>query len=305
MSELQFDVIQNAGSIEMDTAELESQLSKKMEEYKTKQFTEDSKKEGKDDLAILRKLKKAVGDRDREVKKQHMKPYDDFHEKVNRLISLIDEPIQIIDGQLKVYEENRVNERKKDIQGIYDSFVDDVLEDYIPLEVIYGSKWTNATTTLKSIKAEIEEIAKKTSEDISAISAMKSDVTDKALNLYMNNHNLACAIAYINDYETSKVKILKQQQEEQEKQAERQRQAEIERIRHEERIRIREEERIRNEAKIQAVTEIKEINEQEAAPLSSRESVKVIYTIVATPDEITEIEMAFNSLGVYFERKDV
>lgn len=37
----------------------------------------------------------------------------------------------------------------------------------------------------------------------------------------------------------------------------------------------------------------------------SRGTTKVIYTVVATPDEIQEIEMAFNSLGIYFERKDV
>lgn len=305
MSELQFDVVQIAGSIEMNSAELESQLSATMQEYKTKQFTEDSKKEGKEDLAWLRKLKKAVSDRDREVKKQFMKPYDDFHSAVTRLIALIDEPILLIDNQLKEFEDKRVQERKKEIQDAYNSLVDEALTDYIPLDVIYGDKWNNATTTMKSIRTEIEDVSKTTMDDISVISAMRSDATEKALNLYMNNRNLAYAIKYINDYETNKAAILKKQLEDQEKQAEMQRQAEIERIRHEERNRIREEERIRNEAKIQAVTEIKEINEQEAAPLSSRESVKVIYTIVATPDEITEIEMALNSLGVYFERKDV
>lgn len=305
MSELQFDVVQSAGSIEMDSAELESQLSVKMEEYKTKQFTEDSKKEGKEDLAGLRKLKKAVIDRDREVKKQFMKPYDDFHAAVTRLIALIDEPILLIDNQLKEFEDKRVQERKKDIQDAYNSIVDEALTDYIPLDVIYGDKWNNATTTMKSIRTEIEGVAKKTGDDITVISAMNSEVSEKALNLYMNNRNLASAIKYINDYEVNKANILKKQQEDQEKQAERQRQAEIERIRLEERRRIQEEERIRNESKIQAVTEIKTIDEQEAAPLSSKESLKVIYTIVATPDEITEIEMALNSLGVYFERKDV
>ncbi|MGC4020392.1 MAG: DUF1351 domain-containing protein [Muricomes sp.] len=119
----------------------------------------------------------------------------------------------------------------------------------MPLEVIYGSKWTNATTAMKSIKEEIEEIAKKTSDDIAVISSMTSDVTGKALNLYMNNRYLAGAIKYINDYETTKAAILKEQQEEQEKQAERQRQAEIERVRQDERLRIQKEEQIQNENK--------------------------------------------------------
>ena len=63
--------------------------------------------------------------------------------------------------------------------------------------------------------------------------------------------------------------------------------------------------KIREEAKREVVEEIKNVNQTEAAPLSSRDSIKVIYTVVATPDEIKEIEMALDSLGVYFERKDV
>ena len=305
MSELQFDVIQNPGVIKMNSEELESQLAATMADYKEKEFSEETKQEGKKDLASLRKLKKSVSDRDREVKQQFMKPYDEFHTGVLRLIGLIDEPIGLIDGQIKEIEERRIKERREDIQKAYSDIVENELEDYIPLEVIYGSKWTNATTTIKSVREEIEEIAKKTRDEIAVISAMQSDMTEKALNMYMSNRSLSGAIQYINNYEASKAEILRKQQEEQTKKAEAERQAEIERIRFEERQRIREEERIRNEAKREAVSEIKKVDEIEAAPLSSAESLKVIYTVVATPDEIQEIEMAFNSLGVYFERKDV
>jgi virulence-associated protein VapD len=305
MSELQFNVVQNPGVIKMNSAELETQLAEKMAEYKGKEFSEETKPEGKKDLANLRKLKKSVSDRDKDIKQQFMKPYDDFHTGVLRLIGLIDEPIGLIDGQIKEIEERRIKERREDIQKAYSDIVEEGLEDYIPLEVIYGSKWTNAGTTMKSIREEIEEIAKKTRDEIAVISSMNSDVTEKALNMYMSNRSLSGAIQYINNYEASKAEILRKQQEEQARKAEADRQAEIERIRFEERQRIREEERIRNEAKQEVVSEIAKVDEVEAAPLSSAESLKVIYTVVATPDEIKEIEMAFNSLGVYFERKDV
>jgi len=39
--------------------------------------------------------------------------------------------------------------------------------------------------------------------------------------------------------------------------------------------------------------------------LSSEESKKVIYTVVATEEELKDIEQAMTSFGVYFERKDV
>ena len=305
MSELQFNVMQNPGVIKMNSAELETQLAEKMSEYKGKKFTEETKKEGKKDLANLRKLKKSVSARDSEVKEQFMKPYNDFHTGVLRLIGLIDEPIGVIDGQIKSIEEKRIKERRADIQKAYSDIVGKEIEDYIPLEIIYGSSWTNAGTTMKSIREEVEEMAKKTKDEIAVISAMKSDVTEKALNMYMSNRSLSGAIQYINNYEASKAEILRKQQEEQARKAEADRQAEIERIRFEERQRIREEERIRNEARKEVVSEITKVDEVEAAPLSSVKSLKVVYTVVATPDEIKEIEMAFNSLGVYFERKDV
>ena len=80
---------------------------------------------------------------------------------------------------------------------------------------------------------------------------------------------------------------------------------EIEKIRREERARIAEEERIRNEAKREAVEEIKTVDEAAAAPLTEKHSMKVLYVVVGTMEELQEVEMAFNSWGLYYERKDV
>ena len=134
---------------------------------------------------------------------------------------------------------------------------------------------------------------------------MGSDKVQAALALYMANRNLAAAVKYISDYEAKKKEILAQQERREAERAEALRREEIEKIRREERARIAEEERIRNEAKREAVEEIKTVDEAAAAPLAGNQSMKVVYTVVATQEEIQEIEMAFNSLGIYFERKDV
>ena len=121
----------------------------------------------------------------------------------------------------------------------------------------------------------------------------------------MSTRNLAAAIKFINDYEARKSEILERQAKEKEEREAALKQEEIERIRREERARIAAEERIRQDAKKEAVEELKTVDEQAARPLSSADSKKVIYTVVATDDELQEIEMALTSLGVYFERKDV
>lgn len=305
MSNLKFDVVQTAGIINVDFESIESQLSEKMDEYNGLVFTEDKKKDAKADLAELRKYRKAVNDRKSEVKKAYMEPYNQFEAKVKKLIELIDEPINYIDGQVKEFEEKRIREKKAEIKKIYDEIVPEDLQDYIPLECIYGTKWDNASTTMKSIKQEIYDSVSKAESDISVIKGMNSDKTEDALNLYMSTRNLAAAIKFINDYEARKREILERQAKEKEKREAALKQEEIDRIRREERERIAAEERIRQDAKKEAVEELKTVDEQAARPLSSADSKKVIYTVVATDDELHEIEMALTSLGVYFERKDV
>lgn len=305
MNDLSFDIIQKPGTIHMNVEPLKEQLREKMEEYASKVFAEEDKKDAKDDLAFLRSIKKAVNERRIEVKKEYMKPCDLFEKEVAELIYLIDGPIGLINGQVKEFEEKRIREKNAEIQKIYDELVEDELQDYIPLECIYSTKWGNAGTTLKSIRREIESVVVKTSAEINAIKAINSDKKEAALNIYMATRNLPAAMKCIADYEKQKDEILKKQETEQAERAERERQKEIERIRKEERERIRSEEKIRLDAEKSAIETLKTVDEDAAAPLSTKESRKVIYTVVATPDELQEIEMAFTSLGVYFERKDV
>lgn len=305
MQNLELSVTQQMGVITGNFDAIKSQLESEMEEYKDKTFTEETKKKAKEDLADLRKLKKNVNARKLEVKKAYMKPYDDFEEKVKELICVIDEPIGLIDGQVKEFEEKRIIERKAAIEDLYDETVEEELRDYIPLERIYGDKWTNATTTMKSIREEINLKVMQTRQDITTIKAMKSEKEEEALHLYMNNNNLAHSIQFLTRYEQEKAEILKRREKEEQERRERELEAERERVREEERKRIREEERLKEEAAKEAIADLKAVDEEKAADLSSSDSKRVIYTVVATDAELEEIEMALTSLGVYFERKDV
>lgn len=239
------------------------------------------------------------------MKNEYMEPYTQFEDGVKELIGLIDEPIRLIDGQIKEFEENRVRQKRAEIEAAYEELVSEELKDYIPLECIYGSKWNNAGTTMKSIRQEIRLEAEKTRGEIAVISNMQSDKVQDALNLYMANRSLSSAIKYITDYEARKAEILAAQKEEAARKEERMRLEEIDRIRREERERIAEEERIRNQARQEAVEEIKTVDDAAAAPLACEASRKVVYTVVATPEELEEIETALTSLGIYYERKDV
>ena len=57
-----------------------------------------------------------------------MKPYEAFEKRAKELIALYDEPAQILDSQLREFEENRKEQKRQEIQVIYDAAKGD-LED--------------------------------------------------------------------------------------------------------------------------------------------------------------------------------
>lgn len=302
---LELSMIPKSGVISTNFEEIKEKLEKEMSTYKTMRVTVDNKKEAKEDMADLRKLKKKLNDRKKEVKEEYMKPYLEVEDGVKQIISIIDGAINFLDGQVAELEEQRVLERKTEITKVYDELVEEELLDYMPLERIWNDKWTNATTTMKSIREDINGFVTKVRTDIATIKAMQSDKTERALYYYMETNDLASSIQMITRYEQEKANILKKKEQEEQERRERELEKERERVREEERRRIREEEEIKAEAAKKAISQVKTVDEEKAAELATEDSKTVVFTVKATDEELEEIEMALTSLGVYFERKDV
>lgn len=325
MTDLQVVVKQKAGVIEWNYEELKAALQERMDLYKDAVVTEEGKNLAKKEVAALRNMKKAIDEKRKDVKKQCLEPYDEFNAKVMALMTIIDEPISLIDSQVKAFDEKRREQRRLAIREIYGEVAGD-MDEYLSLERIYNSKWENATTSIKSIREDIEKIVADTKAAVLVISSMQSDAVPKALDMYKHDLNMAAAVAYVNDYEKQKAEILQMEEQRRQEKAEKKHLAEIERVRQEERQRIEEEERIRQEERQKAADEIRA--KQEAAeagfivpedpmpgafekddqadtlPFVQPDTITVYYKIVASPEELQQVETMLNSFGVLFERRD-
>lgn len=297
MQGLKFEVAQTNGIIKVNFEELENGLREKLAEYEGAVFTEESKSTAKGELANLRKLRKEIEDSRKQVKAEWMKPYEAFKVRVDGLLEIVDKPVNLIDSQLKEMEAVRVAKRKADIQALYDSVIGEL--EYLPLEKIYDSKWENASVKLPAVKKAMIEVIGKVYEEVTTIKNMDSEVIPKALEMYKNDLSLANAVKYINNYESQRLEILRKEEE-------KKRDLEIERIRREERERVAQEQQIREAARRDTVEELKTVDETLAGvwPVEP-EAKRVIYTVLGTESELEELETALNSLGLYFERKDV
>ena len=219
----EFNLVASVGTltpITLNYEDLEQQLTEFADGYKNIVITEEQKAEAKADVATLRKLKTELDDKRKEIKREYMKPCEEFEAKVKKLLSIIDEPIGIIDGKLKEFEEKRKAEKRATIQAIYAEEMDDY-KDNVSLQAIYKAQWENATYSESAIRADIQEIKLTIDRETNIILSLKSEATDKAIKKYYDSgRNLGLAIAYINEYEDSKREILRRQEEEAKKKAE-------------------------------------------------------------------------------------
>ncbi len=316
MKELTLNVTQNPGVIELNFEEMEQALDAKLKQYEGAIFTEESRVLAKQEVAYLRKLKEKFETARKSVKKEWMKPYDDFEQKIKRLTVKIDEPITLIDAQVKEFERKRKEERREAIKEIYHELIGD-MEEYCELGRIYDPKWENATTTIKSIKDSISASIDSARTAVQTISGMQSDAVEKALSIYKDSMDMAKAISYINNYEQQKAEIIRREEERRRRKEERKRQEEEARIRAQERAAIEREKAIREQVEREAEQarmeemlqapfgdEMSDKAGDEVLPFTQPDTRIVFYRVVATEEDIQAIDMSLDSIGVYYERRN-
>ena len=286
-------VTQQAGVISCDFDSAKSYLSDQLEIYRGMVFTEDSKKEAKSTIADLRKQKSAFSDRVKEVKKEYMKPFEEFQAKANELISLYDEPILFINDQVSEFERKRIEEKKERIEKIYDEFMGD-MKEILPLTKVFNPKWENSTFTEKKIKDEMVTTRLTVIQGLEAIRQMNSDVEETAIQMFLQDYDITKAILYINNHERQKAEILAREQE-------RIRKEEEERIRREERRRIEEEQRHKKEIELAKEEAEQEVISSYIPDGDDSDQTKYVYHITLTPDAKNKLEMFMDSVGIEYE----
>ncbi len=292
MENTEIRIAQKTGAIEFNFEELKSRLVDEMKYYKGLIFSEDTKKEAKETVADLRKLKKDIRDKRIEVKKSFMHPYDEFEAQVKELDKLIDEPIAFINEQVEEFERKRVEERKKLIFEIYTGIIaeHETVRDYLPLQRIYDSKWENSTTTKKAIKEAITGHVEHVEKDLATIRAMESEFEDKGLAKYKTTLELSDAIEIMNQYQKQKEEILKRQKEEEERK----------RAEAEQKKKITEPEApVAPAVPAEPVTQEK-AKEEFVEPKSRTGAIR--YEVIADPFQIAQLESAMREYGIEFRR---
>lgn len=176
--------------IKWNNEELKAAIAEKMKEYKGLVFTEETISEGKKDRANLNKLRGAIDDERKRVKKLCMEPCNRFEKEVKEVLALVDEQISAIDIQIKEVEQIKREEKRKAVQELFESIG---FQKFVTLEMIWDEKWLNASVTLSKVENQMKETMYRIGEEVGTISRLP-EFSFEAMEVYKKTLDLTQAI---------------------------------------------------------------------------------------------------------------
>ncbi len=177
--------------------------------YSNVVYTDDTMKQAKEDRADLNRLRKAIDDRRKMVKKKCMEPYEKFEKEVKEVLALIDEPVTMIDRQVKVYEAQKKAEKKQELINFFEENATEIANIF-SFEDAFEEQYLNAGCTLKKAKESILQKVEEVKRDLKTIDeTCEEKYKVNVLDVYTRGFNISKALA-----EQGRLKELERKMEE-------------------------------------------------------------------------------------------
>lgn len=174
--ELKVEEIKALEPIKFNYEDIKKWVTEKANDYKSLVYTQEEISVAKSDRATLNKVAKALNDEKIRIKKELLKPFEDFESKCKELQGIIADASNSIDVQIKSFEEKEQNEKKEQIKAVFDAYVGD-FKDLIDFDKIFNPRWLNKTYTMKKIEEEINHFIVKADTDLNVIDGQFKDET--------------------------------------------------------------------------------------------------------------------------------
>ena len=154
--------------------EIKAALETHLSAYQNIVYTEESLKTAKADKAALNKLKKALDDRRKEIKKIYMEPYLELEAQIKELIALIDAPLGEINGFVRQMELNEKAQKRLTIREYYDKIsgsLGQLAEQLFDSPAFFDSKWELKSTSVKAWQDAVKDKVTQAAHDLQALQA--------------------------------------------------------------------------------------------------------------------------------------
>lgn len=187
--------------IDWNFEELKAEISAAAQEYETSVYTDDTIKSAKADRAKLNKFVDALNAKRTDIRKQLLKPDEQFGREVKELTGIVQKAIDNIDGQIKDYERRQREEKTQKIRDFYEENIHDLAE-YLPFEKVMRPEYANVSTSMKSIKESISTLIQKVGEGLAIINETDSKFVGDMKRVFLQTYDIGAALAERNRLET-------------------------------------------------------------------------------------------------------
>lgn len=177
--------------------ELKAEIAEAMQDYQNLVVTADSEKDCKETRAKLNKLRTAIETARKDMKKKINEPLKIFEEQVKEVEEPIDTAIRNLDGQLQELVEARKEQKRKDIEVIWNGIAKK--PKYLTLERVWNDKWLNATYQMKQVTQDINDILRKDHENTETLAKLPKYAYE-AMQYYAQTLDIASAIDLANEH---------------------------------------------------------------------------------------------------------
>ena len=185
--------------------EIAKEVEAKVGYYKNLVYTEDQVTEAKKDRAQLNKFIAALKAKDKEIKSLCLAPYEVFHKRMLQIIAKVEEPANLIDTQVKGFEEEQKKRKYETIAELFGQkgFYPWLTPDRMMEKFEICGKWLNKSYSMKQIECDMTSIQHRIGDDILAINNLGVG-RQMALSEYKRSMDLARAIEQGQKYEEAR-----------------------------------------------------------------------------------------------------
>jgi len=199
-------------AIEFNFSELKQEITERTSAYVGMVYTDDQIKSAKSDVAMLRKFTKALSDERIRVKKDYLKPYDEFEAKVKELTEIVDKGIENIDKQIKIFDQIKQDQKRLNIEELFKAMD---FPKFVKIEQLWNPKWLNATYSMNTIEAELLEKKNEIIRNCHTLAALPN-YSHEALIFYQKTLDIVGALDKVHELielEEAKKKMLAKEEE--------------------------------------------------------------------------------------------
>lgn len=177
-------------TIEWNYEELKREIAEKVQHYANIVYTDEQIKDAKADRAKLRKFVDALESKRKELKKLCLAPYETFEKQMKEIVAVVNEPILMIDGQVKAYEES---EREKKLEQILEIYNNSNFPDWVAPNKVIDEKWLNASVKISAVEKELNAQLERITKDLSTL-AQLPEFAFEATEIYKDTLDLNKAV---------------------------------------------------------------------------------------------------------------